>query len=92
MTQRLEAQGGKKDEYKWDDGSDHDDVIKITVGGDSQGIQYIQFDYIKNGQPKYGSFHDYPVQSFTRTVKLGKYKPKSIYLVLMWTVDDFFAV
>ncbi|KFK35809.1 hypothetical protein AALP_AA4G039500 [Arabis alpina] len=70
MTQRLEAQG-RKNGSTWDDGSDHDDVTKIFVRGDSQGIKFIQFDYIRNGQPKYGSFHGFPDQGFTQTFEIN---------------------
>lgn len=70
MTQRLEAQGKKNlaSQYAWDDGSDHDGVTKIFVRGGSQGIQYIQFNYIKNGQLKNGSLHGYTNEGFTQTV------------------------
>ncbi|CAA7040132.1 unnamed protein product [Microthlaspi erraticum] len=73
MTQRLEAEGNKYPESQdeWDDGSGHDDVTKIFVRGCSQGIQYIQFSYIKDGQPIYGSVHGFPEQGFTQTYEIN---------------------
>ncbi|WZZ42664.1 hypothetical protein YC2023_038923 [Brassica napus] len=49
MAQKVEAQGGKGGN-QWDDGSEHDAVIKIQVGAGGIGIQYVKFDYVKNGQ------------------------------------------
>ncbi|CAH8260712.1 unnamed protein product [Arabidopsis lyrata] len=49
MAQKVEAQGGKGGN-QWDDGSVHDAVTKIQVGAGGLGIQYVQFDYVKNGQ------------------------------------------
>jgi len=54
MTHRLEAQGkiDSSSDYKWDDGSDHDDVTKIYVSFGKECIRNIRFDYIKSGQTK----------------------------------------
>ncbi|CAH2036453.1 unnamed protein product [Thlaspi arvense] len=73
MTQRLEAQGRKSSErsHMWDDGSDHDGVIKIIVRGDSRGIQYIWFDYHKSGKSGEGSYHGLPDPGFTQTFKIN---------------------
>ncbi|KAL0690888.1 hypothetical protein Bca4012_090567 [Brassica carinata] len=49
MAQKVEAQGGKGGN-QWDDGSEHDAVTKIQVGAGGIGIQYVKFDYVKNGQ------------------------------------------
>ncbi|KAG2294621.1 hypothetical protein Bca52824_041290 [Brassica carinata] len=49
MAQKVEAHGGKGGN-QWDDGSEHDAVIKIQVGAGGIGIQYVKFDYVKNGQ------------------------------------------
>ncbi|WZZ42662.1 hypothetical protein YC2023_038921 [Brassica napus] len=49
MAQKVEAQGGKGG-IQWDDGYEHDAVTKIPVGAGGIGIQYINFDYVKNGQ------------------------------------------
>jgi len=54
--QKLEAQGGKEGK-EWDDGAEHDGVTKIYVAAGGLGIEQIRFDYVKNGQPKEGSFH-----------------------------------
>lgn len=69
-TQRLEAEGSKNAAslYKWDDGSDHDDVTKIYVRGGPEGIQFIKFDYVKTGQLKDGPFHGYSDTGFTQMV------------------------
>lgn len=49
MAQKVDAKGGKAGN-QWDDGSQHDAVTKIQVAAGANGIQYIQFDYVKNGQ------------------------------------------
>ncbi|CAH2053547.1 unnamed protein product [Thlaspi arvense] len=49
MAQKVEAQGGTGGN-QWDDGSQHDAVTKIQVGAGGNGIQYVKFDYVKNGQ------------------------------------------
>ncbi|XP_010504253.1 PREDICTED: PYK10-binding protein 1 [Camelina sativa] len=49
MAQKVEAQGGKGGN-QWDDGSGHDAVTKIQVGAGALGIQYVQFNYVKNGK------------------------------------------
>ncbi|KAL1200771.1 Myrosinase-binding protein 1 [Cardamine amara subsp. amara] len=49
MAQKVEAQGGKGGN-QWDDGSEHDAVTKIQVAASGNGIQYVQFSYVKNGQ------------------------------------------
>ncbi|KAG7594921.1 Jacalin-like lectin domain [Arabidopsis thaliana x Arabidopsis arenosa] len=54
--QKLEAQGGKEGN-QWDDGADHDGVMKIHVAAGGLGIEQISFDYVKNGQSKEGPFH-----------------------------------
>jgi len=51
MAQKVEAQGGKGANL-WDDGSTHDAVTKIQLAAGIDGIQYVQFDYVKNGQPE----------------------------------------
>lgn len=70
MTQRLEAEGKKYPErqHVWDDGSDHDDVTKIYVRGDREGIQFIKFDYVGTGQLIDESFHGFSNQGFTQMV------------------------
>lgn len=49
MAQKVEAQGGKGGN-QWDDGSEHDAVTKIQVAAGGNGIQYVQFSYVKNGK------------------------------------------
>ncbi|KAJ0238470.1 Jacalin-related lectin 34 [Hirschfeldia incana] len=49
MAQKVEAQGGNGGN-QWDDGSEHDAVTKIQAAAGGSGIQYVQFDYVKNGQ------------------------------------------
>ncbi|KAL1200768.1 PYK10-binding protein 2 [Cardamine amara subsp. amara] len=56
MAQKVEAQGGKGGS-QWDDGSAHDAVTKIQVGAGGVGIQYVQFDYVKNGQAAVSPLH-----------------------------------
>ncbi|CAH2036457.1 unnamed protein product [Thlaspi arvense] len=53
---RLVAKGGQGGK-EWTDGADHEGVTKIYVRGGRDGIQFIQFNYIKNGREIYGSAH-----------------------------------
>ncbi|XP_056866646.1 jacalin-related lectin 34 [Raphanus sativus] len=53
-AEKLDAQGGTGG-TAWDDGSDHDGLTKITVRTGGVGVQYVQFDYVKAGQPKQGA-------------------------------------
>lgn len=64
---RLEAKGGKGGK-EWNDGADHEGVTKIHVRGGPQGIQYIKFDYVKDGQDVYGSIHGVTGRGFTQVV------------------------
>ncbi|CDY28359.1 BnaC01g35290D [Brassica napus] len=50
MAQKVEAQGGNNGGNQWDDGSEHEAVTKIQTAAGGSGIQYVQFDYVKNGQ------------------------------------------
>ncbi|CAA7051498.1 unnamed protein product, partial [Microthlaspi erraticum] len=72
MTERLEAVGESSpaSNTKWDDGSDHDDVTKIRVRGDREGIQFIKFDYVGTGQLNDKSFHGFSNQGFTQTFEI----------------------
>ncbi|CAE5967495.1 unnamed protein product [Arabidopsis arenosa] len=49
MAQKVEAQGGNGGN-QWDDGSEYDAVTKIQVAADGNGIEYVKFTYVKNGQ------------------------------------------
>ncbi|CAN8288236.1 unnamed protein product [Cochlearia groenlandica] len=73
MVDRLEAQGRKNPEkrYEWDDKSDHDDVTKVSVRGDSKGIQHICFSYVKSGKSVQGSNHGVKEQGFTQTFEIN---------------------
>lgn len=70
MFERLEAQGkiDSSSDYKWDDGSEHDDVTKIFVSFGKECIRNIRFDYIKSGQPQYNTFPGYPGRGILQTV------------------------
>ncbi|KAL1212420.1 Jacalin-related lectin 18 [Cardamine amara subsp. amara] len=78
MTQRLETQGSHDRNYEWDDGSEHDDVTKISVRGDFHGIQYIRFEYIKSGQLKYGSFHGWTSPGLSQTFEINHLKGEQL--------------
>nr|AAK82527.1 At1g52040/F5F19_10 [Arabidopsis thaliana] len=68
--QKLEAQGGKEGK-EWDDGAEHDGVTKIYVAAGGLGIEQIRFDYVKNGQPKEGSFHGVKGRSTISTIEIS---------------------
>ncbi|CAL9218627.1 unnamed protein product [Arabidopsis halleri] len=83
MTQRLEAVGIKRiaSKFKWDDGSDNDDVTKIYVRGGLKGIQFIKFDYVKTGEVKDGSFHGYSDTGFTQMFEIDHRKNEHLLSV-----------
>lgn len=66
--EKVEAQGGKGGN-QWDDGADHDGVMKIYVAPGGQGIEQIRFDYVKNGQSKEGPAHGVKGRSNISTVR-----------------------
>jgi hypothetical protein len=66
-VQKMEVIGSTEG-YTFDDGSDHDDVTKIFVGGGRQGIHYIEFEYVKNGQLESGVHLGVRYRGFTETV------------------------
>ncbi|VYS48833.1 unnamed protein product [Arabidopsis thaliana] len=68
--QKLEAQGGKGGN-QWDDGTDHDGVMKIHVAVGGLGIEQIRFDYVKNGQLKEGPFHGVKGRGGTSTIEIS---------------------
>uniref|UniRef100_A0A1J3IWI4 Jacalin-related lectin 13 n=1 Tax=Noccaea caerulescens TaxID=107243 RepID=A0A1J3IWI4_NOCCA len=72
MAEKLEAQGlsNPESKFKWDDGSDHDDVTKIHVRGDAEGIQFIKFDYFGTGQLIDASLHGFSNQGFTQMFEI----------------------
>ncbi|KAL0899783.1 hypothetical protein Bca101_083744 [Brassica carinata] len=55
-AQKLHV-GGLTGGTAWDDGSDHDGVTNIYVGWNLDGIQYVMFGYVKDGQRKQGGHH-----------------------------------
>ncbi|CAH8254202.1 unnamed protein product [Arabidopsis lyrata] len=77
MAQKLEAKGVKGGN-QWDDLADHDHVTKIYVQDGRKGIQYVKFDYVKNGQPQTGSLHGLMGR---RLMKKFEIDPASEYLV-----------
>lgn len=67
MAQKLEAIGSTNG-FTFDDGSDHDSVSKIFVGGGLQGILYMEFEYVRSGQLKFGSLVGRRHRGFIETV------------------------
>ncbi|CAH2053546.1 unnamed protein product [Thlaspi arvense] len=57
MAQKVEAQGGRNGGTQFDDGSEHDAVTKIQTAIGTKGIQYVQFEYVKNGQTVEAPLH-----------------------------------
>ncbi|CAF1704735.1 unnamed protein product [Brassica napus] len=70
MAQKVEAQGGKGG-IQWDDGYEHDAVTKIPVGAGGIGIQYINFDYVKNGQAEEAPLPGVKGRSIAADPKVG---------------------
>jgi L,D-peptidoglycan transpeptidase YkuD (ErfK/YbiS/YcfS/YnhG family) len=68
-AEKLQAKGGNGGN-QWDDLADHDHVTKIYVQGGQEGIQYVKFDYVKNGQPQSGSVHGLLGRGFTQTFEI----------------------
>ncbi|AEE33437.1 Mannose-binding lectin superfamily protein [Arabidopsis thaliana] len=69
-VQKMEVIGSTEG-YTFDDGSDHDDVTKIFVGGGRQGIHYIEFEYVKNGQLESGVHLGVRYRGFTETFEIN---------------------
>ncbi|XP_019096528.1 PREDICTED: jacalin-related lectin 48-like [Camelina sativa] len=87
MTQRSEAQGSKYGTYKWDDGSDHDDITKIYVQYSPKGIHSISFDYVKSGNPSDGSFHGLSYNTCTQTFEINHLKSEHLESVEGYYTD-----
>ncbi|CAF2125360.1 unnamed protein product [Brassica napus] len=77
MAQKLAAKGGKGGN-QWDDLADHDNITKIYVRGGYEGIQYVQFDYVKGGKPQTGSMHGVSGRGFTQPFEID---PNNEHLV-----------
>ncbi|CAN7014938.1 unnamed protein product [Brassica oleracea var. botrytis] len=71
MAQKLEPIGGKGGK-QWDDGIDHDYVTKVYIRGGREGIHYIKFDYVKDGQSIDGLIHGVSGDGFTHTLEIGQ--------------------
>ncbi|XP_024006154.1 jacalin-related lectin 10 [Eutrema salsugineum] len=70
-AQKLEPVGGKGGK-QWDDGADHDYVTKVYIRGGREGIHYIKFDYVKDGQSIDGSVHGVSSDGFTQTLEIDQ--------------------
>ncbi|CAA7040119.1 unnamed protein product [Microthlaspi erraticum] len=68
--EKVEPQGGKGGN-QWDDGADHDGVVKIHVAAGGLGIENIKFDYVKNGESKEGSLHGVKARAFPSTIVIN---------------------
>lgn len=79
LPSRLDVKGGKGG-HQWDDGANHDGVTKIHVRGGFDGIQYIKFNYVKNGETQDGPIHGISGSGFTQTVYF-KITLSTIYLI-----------
>ncbi|EOA33933.1 hypothetical protein CARUB_v10021427mg [Capsella rubella] len=70
MAQRLEAVGSTKG-FTFDDGYDHDGLSKIFVGGGLRGINYMEFEYVKNGLLKFGTLVGRRHRGFIETFEIN---------------------
>ncbi|KAL1196230.1 Jacalin-related lectin 14 [Cardamine amara subsp. amara] len=73
MAQKLEAIGSTKG-FTFDDGSDHDGVSKIFVGGGLQGIHYMEFEYVKDGLLTFGTVVGRRHRGFIETFEINHLK------------------
>ncbi|AEE32752.1 Mannose-binding lectin superfamily protein [Arabidopsis thaliana] len=83
-AQKLDAIGGKGGK-QWDDGADHDNVAKVYIRGGLEGIQYIKFDYVKDGKTIDASIHGVSGSGFTQTFEIDY--QNSEYIV---SVDGYY--
>ncbi|KAL9310137.1 Jacalin-related lectin 18 [Arabidopsis thaliana] len=67
---RMEAKGAKGG-TDWNDGADHEGVAKIHVRGGRDCIQYIKFDYVKDGKHIYGAAHGVRGRGFTESFEIN---------------------
>ncbi|CAF2214309.1 unnamed protein product [Brassica napus] len=70
MALKVEAKGVTGGNA-WDDGLNHHDVTKIHVRGGLEGIQFIKFEYVKDGKITVGPTHGIPDRGFTQTFELN---------------------
>ncbi|EOA34230.1 hypothetical protein CARUB_v10021741mg, partial [Capsella rubella] len=80
----MEAKGGKGGK-EWDDGADHEGVTKIYVRGGCGGIQFIKFDYIKDGKHITRPAHGVSGKGFTELFEINHLEKE--YLV---SVEGYF--
>ena len=85
---RHEARGGKGGKA-WDDGSDHEGVSNIRVRGGLEGIQFIEFNYVKDkdGQHKNGSIHGLSGEGFSMEFEIN-YLDKEYLVTVEGYYDD----
>ncbi|KAG2305996.1 hypothetical protein Bca4012_084828 [Brassica carinata] len=97
-VEKGEAQGGTGG-TAWDDGSDHDGLTKITVRTGGVGVQFVQFEYVKAGQPKQGALRGVQgSRGSTRTILInhpdehlvsveGWYDPSNVILGIQFKTN-----
>jgi len=69
MALMVKAEGGNGGK-RWDDGFDYEGVTKIYVRGGLEGIQFIKFDYVKDGKTITGPIHGVSGRGLTQTVHM----------------------
>ncbi|WZZ86510.1 hypothetical protein YC2023_115089 [Brassica napus] len=80
LPSRLDVKGGKGG-HQWDDGANHDGVTKIHVRGGFDGIQYIKFNYVKNGETQDGPIHGISGSGFTQTFEINHFNDEHLVYV-----------
>ncbi|CAH2036449.1 unnamed protein product [Thlaspi arvense] len=70
MALKVEAKGGNGG-TQWDDGFDYEGVTKIHVRGGNEGIQFIKFDYVKDGKTIAGPVHGVSGRGLTQTFEIN---------------------
>ncbi|CAA7020255.1 unnamed protein product [Microthlaspi erraticum] len=67
IVEPTSGKGGNE----WDDGSDYENVTKIHVRGGLEGIQFIKFEYVKDGKMIVGQIHGVSGRGMTQTLEIN---------------------
>ncbi|KAG7543496.1 Jacalin-like lectin domain [Arabidopsis thaliana x Arabidopsis arenosa] len=70
MALMVKAEGGIGGK-QWDDGFDYEAVTKIYVRGGPEGIQFIKFDYVKDGKTIARPIHGVSGRGLTQTFEIN---------------------
>ncbi|CAA0405694.1 unnamed protein product [Arabidopsis thaliana] len=80
MALMVKAEGGNGGK-RWDDGFDYEGVTKIYVRGGLEGIQFIKFDYVKDGKTITGPIHGVSGRGLTQTFEINHLQKEYLFSI-----------